>query len=99
MAVKIFIKRKFKPGNMPAASRFVINNRSGAMQQPGYISSETLRNIEDKDTVLVVSMWENIEAWEAWKNSDIRKANVAEFKDYLVGVAEYESYSLGLPLE
>ena len=99
MAVKIFIKRKFKPGNIQAASRSVINNRSGAMRQPGYISSETLRSIEDKDTVLVVSMWDNIEAWEAWKNSETRKANVAEFKDYLIGVAEYESYSLGLPLE
>ena len=99
MAVKILIKRKFKNGNMRAASRFVINNRNGAMRQPGYISSETLRNIEDKDTILVVSMWENIEAWEAWKNSEIRKASVAEFKDYLVGVAEYEHYSLGLPIE
>ena len=99
MAVKILIKRKFKNGNMQAASRFVINNRSGAMRQPGYISSETLRSIEDKDTILVVSMWENIEAWEAWKNSEIRKANVAEFKDYLVGVAEHEHYSLGLPIE
>jgi heme-degrading monooxygenase HmoA len=99
MAVKILIKRKFKNGNMQAASRYVINNRNGAMRQPGYISSETLRNIEDKDTILVVSMWENLEAWEAWKNSEIRKANVAEFKDYLVGVAEYEHYSLGLPIE
>jgi heme-degrading monooxygenase HmoA len=99
MIVKIFIKRKFKNGNMQAASRFVINNRNGAMRQPGYISSETLRSIEDKDTILVVSMWENIEAWEAWKNSEIRKANVAEFKDYLVGVEEYEHYSLGLPIE
>jgi len=99
MAVKILIKRKFKHGNIQAASRFVINNRSGAMQQPGYISSETLRSIDDKDTILVVSMWENMEAWEAWKNSEVRKANVAELKDYLIGEAEYEHYSLGLPLE
>ena len=99
MAVKILIKRKFKNGNMQAASRFVINNRSSAMRQPGYISSETLRSIDDKDKIMVVSMWENIEAWEAWKNSDIRKANAAEFKDYLVGEADYEHYSLGLPME
>ncbi len=99
MAVKILIKREFKDGTMQAASRFLINNRSGAMKQPGYISSETMRSLDDKDQVVVVSMWENMEAWEAWKNSDIRKANVAEFKDYLVGEAEYEHYSLGLPLE
>jgi len=99
MAVKILIKRKFKQGHMQAASRFVINNRSGAMQQPGYISSETLRSIDDKDTVLVISMWEDMEAWEAWKNSEIRKANVAELKDYLIGEAVYEHYTLGLPLK
>jgi heme-degrading monooxygenase HmoA len=99
MAVKILIKRKFKGGNMQAASRFLINNRSGAMKQPGYISSETLRNLDDHDQVVVVSMWENIEAWNAWKNSETRMANVAEFKDYFVGETEYEHYSLGLPFE
>jgi heme-degrading monooxygenase HmoA len=99
MAVKILIKRKFKEGNMQAASRFLINNRNGAMMQPGYISSETLRNIEDRNQIVVVSMWENFEAWIAWKNSETRKANEAEFKDYLVAEAEYEHYSLGLSLE
>jgi heme-degrading monooxygenase HmoA len=99
MAVKILIKRKFKNGNMRAASRFVINNRSGAMRQPGYISSETLRSIDDKDRITVVSMWENLELWETWRNSETRKANIAEFKDYFVGETVYEHYSLGLPLE
>jgi heme-degrading monooxygenase HmoA len=99
MAVKILIKRKFKNGNMRAASRFVINNRNGAMKQPGYISSETLRSLDNQDQVTVVSMWENLEAWETWKNSETRKANETEFKDYLAGETEYEHYSLGLPLE
>jgi len=99
MAVKILIKRKFKEGNLRAASRLLINNRTGAMQQPGYISSETLRNLDDRNQVAVVSMWENIEAWNDWKNSQLRKANEAEFKDYLVGETHYEHYSLGLPLE
>jgi len=99
MAVKIVIKRKFKDGNMQAASRLLINNRNGAMIQPGYISSETLRNIDDRNQVVVVSMWEKIEAWNAWKNSETRTANEAEFKDYLIGEAEYEHYSLGLSVE
>ena len=36
MAVKILIKRKFKDGNLRMAARLLINNRNGAMQQPGY---------------------------------------------------------------
>jgi heme-degrading monooxygenase HmoA len=99
MAVKILIKRKFKEGNMRAASRFLINNRNGAMMQSGYISSETLRNLEDQNQIVVVSMWENFEAWNDWKNSETRKANEAEFKDYLIGETEYEHYSLGLSFE
>ena len=99
MAVKIFIKRKFKDGNMRVASRLLINNRNGAMRQSGYISSETLRNLYETDQVMVVSMWENIEAWEKWKNSETRIANEAEFKNYLIGETEYEYYSLGPPLD
>jgi heme-degrading monooxygenase HmoA len=99
MAVKILIKRKFKDGNMQAASRLLINNRNGAMMQPGYISSETLRNIDDRDQVVVVSMWDKSESWNAWKNSEARMANEAEFKDYLIGETEYEHYSLGLSIE
>jgi len=48
---------------------------------------------------VVVSMWENIEAWNAWENSETRKSNEAEFNDYLIGETEYEHYSLGLQLE
>ena len=99
MAVKILIKRKIKNGNMRAASRLVINNRTGAMKHPGYISSETMRSLDDPDLIVVVSMWQNMEAWEAWKSSEARTANEAEFKDYVIGATEYEHYSLGLPLD
>jgi hypothetical protein len=44
-------------------------------------------------------MWQDIESWTAWKNSETRMANEAEFKGYLIGETEYEYYSLGLPLE
>jgi len=99
MAVKVLIKRKFLNGNMRAASRLLINNRNGAMKQSGYISSESWRRLDDPDQVVVVSMWENIEAWEKWKNSETRLANENEFKDYLIGQTAYEYYSLGLPLD
>ena len=99
MAVKILIKRKFKEGSIRAASRFLINHRNGAMRQPGYISSETMRSLDDPDKVVVVSMWHSIEEWEAWRNSEMRAANENEFKDYIIGETEFEHYSLGLPLE
>jgi heme-degrading monooxygenase HmoA len=96
MAVKILIKRKIKNGNMRAASRLLINNRSEVMKQPGYISSETMRSLDDSNQIVVVSMWQNRESWEKWKKSEIRMANETEFKDYLSGQTTYEHYSLGL---
>ena len=99
MAVKILIKRKFKDVNLKMAARLLINHRNGAMQQPGYISSETMQRLEDPFQITVVSMWKDIEAWETWKNSETRLANEKEVQDYLVGQTEFEHYSLGLPLE
>ena len=99
MAVKIVIKRKFKDGNMRVASRLLINNRNEAMKHSGYISSENWRSLDDTNQVVVVSMWDTMEAWKTWTNSEICKANVAELKDHLIGEAEYEHYSLGLALE
>jgi quinol monooxygenase YgiN len=99
MAVKVLIKRKIKDGNMQAAARLVINTRSAAMTQPGYISSESMRSIDDPGQITVVSMWQNRESWEAWKKSETRRAIVEEFRDYIVGETEYEHYSLGLPME
>ena len=99
MAIKILIKRKFKEGNLKAAARLLINNRNGAMQQPGYISSETMQRLEDPSQITVVSMWKDLESWEAWKNSEKRLADEIEAADLFVGQTEYEHYSLGLPLE
>ena len=99
MAVKILIKREFKEGKLKAAARLLINHRNGAMQQPGYISSETMQRLEDPSQITVVSMWKDIEAWETWKNSKMRLANENEVKELLVGQTEYEHYSLGLPFE
>lgn len=99
MAVKILIKRTFKDGNLKTAARLLINHRQAAMKQPGYISSETMQRMEDPNQITVVSMWQDIKAWEAWKNSETRSAAESEAKDLLAGQTEYEHYSLGLPFE
>ena len=88
MAVKILIKRKFKEGNLKAAARLLIDNRNGAMLQPGYISSETMQRLDDPSQVTVVSMWKDMESWESWKNSEQRLASENEAKDLLAGQTE-----------
>lgn len=96
MAVKVLIKRKIKNGKLNEASKLLIKARYAAMNQDGYISSETLSDCTNSHKVAVISMWQNIENWNKWKNSNLRSENEKEFEPLLDGETEYETYNLGL---
>lgn len=95
MAIKVLIKRKIKNGRLSEASKLLIKARYAAMGQQGYISSETLTDCDDPNNVVVISMWQKIENWNQWKNSDLRSKNEAEFEALLDAPTEYETYNLG----
>jgi heme-degrading monooxygenase HmoA len=96
MAVKVLIKRKIKNGKLNEASKLLIKARYNAMDQPGYISSETLSGCDDPNNVVVVSMWQKIENWNQWGKSEVRAENESKFEPLLDGAVEYETYNLGL---
>ena len=98
MAVKVLIKRRIKDGTLNEASKLLIKARYNAMGQQGYISSETLSGCDDPNNVVVISMWQRIENWNQWKNSDLRAEKEAEFEALLDGPAKYETYYLGMQL-
>lgn len=95
MVVKVLIKRKFKEGKSREALALLKKFRADAMDQPGYISGETLFDYDDPHKNLVIGMWQSIENWLAWKDNDIRKANEALLERCLEGPAQYETYILG----
>ncbi|MBL7180510.1 MAG: antibiotic biosynthesis monooxygenase [Pseudomonadota bacterium] len=98
MAVKVLIKRKIKDGKLIEVSRLLNKARYNAMGQQGYISSETLSGCDDPRNVIVISMWQKIENWNQWKDSDLRAENEAAFEALLDEPTEYETYNLGLNL-
>ena len=98
MAVKVLIKRKIKDGKLNESSKLLVKARYNAMGQAGYISSETLSGCVDKNTVVVVSMWQKIEDWNQWEKSELRAENEANFTTLLDGPVEYETYNLGLQI-
>jgi heme-degrading monooxygenase HmoA len=99
MAVKILIKRKFNIERLKDASQLIIKARYGAMRQPGYISSETLSDLQDSSRIVVVSMWQNIDDWHTWKDSPERGEFEAEMRKLQDGPTEFESYALGMQIE
>jgi len=98
MAVKVLIKRKVKDGKLNEASKLLIKARYAAMNQEGYISSETLTDCDDPNNVVVISMWQKIENWNQWKSTDLRSEIKNEFEALLDGPTKYECYNLGLVL-
>ena len=83
MTVKILLERKFKQD--PSLEEITIINemRIGAMQREGYVSGETLVDLNDHCRIVVISVWTNIEGWKAWENSDDRKKLEAKLNENL----------------
>jgi len=73
MAVQVIIKRKFKVESPEELFPLLTELRIRAKDQPGYISGETLRNLDNTENYLVVSKWETVNNWKKWFNSKERR--------------------------
>jgi heme-degrading monooxygenase HmoA len=95
MAVKVFIKRRVpedKARNMVPLFRKM---RSLAMNQNGYISGETLRNMNDPEEYIVISSWQSSDEWVAWLKSNERQEIQNQIDTLLGGQTQYEIYHYG----
>ena len=97
MAVKVLIKRRLRQGKAMEVFALLNKFRSGAMEQPGYVTGETLIGYDDPQVLLVISMWQSIENWLKWKEDPSRIANEAKLQQYLEEPTEYEAYVFGTP--
>lgn len=96
MVAKILIRRRFKKGKTKEIFSLLKDFRSAALNQPGYISGETLIENDDSQHMLVIGTWENIESWHSWENNRKRKEFEAMLEIYQEGPTEYEEYLLGV---
>jgi heme-degrading monooxygenase HmoA len=95
MAVKIIIKRRVPKDKESELLPLLIEMRSKATTQPGYISGETLRNVKDPEDYIVISTWQSEEVWKDWASSKER-AQIQEKIDALLGEkSDYGIYFYG----
>jgi heme oxygenase (mycobilin-producing) len=73
MSVKVMIKRKWQIEKPEALFPLLSELRTRAKEQPGYISSETLRSLDDPEDFMVVSIWETADNWKKWLQSKERR--------------------------
>jgi heme-degrading monooxygenase HmoA len=101
MPIKVLIQRRFEEGYVNEINKVIKEIRVGAMDQEGYITSETMWDHEDPYRVVIASNWRSIENWNKWKNSELRKSLEQKLEEFLIGETEYEIFDLGVnpPLE
>ena len=95
MAVKILIRRNVPGDKARKMIPLFRKMRSLANEQPGYITGETMRNLEKPDEFLVISTWETSDDWKRWVQSDDRQQIQGEIDGLLGGKTEYEIFPYG----
>ena len=95
MAVKVLIKRKVTGDKAREMIPLFKQMRVQANNQPGYISGETMRSLDNPDEFLVISTWESSEDWKNWVNSADRKEVQDKIDALLGGKTDYEIFHYG----
>lgn len=99
MQAKIIIKRKFIKGKQREILALLRELRSMALQQPGYISGETLTSTENPQTLVVIGSWRDMDSWINWRENDTRKTLEKMLETYQETSSEYLELTLGTFIE
>lgn len=94
MAVRIIIERKIKKGKDMDLTKLLLEVRSRALRQKGYIAGETLRDYEVPSTYIVITTWENVEDWKSWSTNEERLEVQAEIEELLTELPKTKIYEL-----
>jgi heme-degrading monooxygenase HmoA len=73
MMVRVIIERRFRAGKEAELENLLVELRSRATAQPGYVSGETLRSLDDPSLWVVLSTWLDVSLWKAWEASRERR--------------------------
>jgi heme-degrading monooxygenase HmoA len=73
MPIKVIIKRKWQVDKPEELLPLLVALRAAARKQPGFISGETLRSLDDPEDYLVISTWETADDWKKWMQNKKRR--------------------------
>lgn len=90
--VKVFIRRRVLDQDIPELMELLKKLRSLTLNQPGYISGETLKRLDQPGSCVVISVWTSKEDWNNWLKNEERAAVQAEIDRFLGTETQYEVY-------
>jgi heme-degrading monooxygenase HmoA len=95
MAVKIIIRRTVPQDKARKMIPLFRKMRASAATQPGYITGETLRSMENPEEFMVISTWQSSEDWNKWLKSEDRNKVQSKIDELLGGATKYEIFHYG----
>jgi heme oxygenase (mycobilin-producing) len=95
MSVKALIKRTIPASKAKEMIPLFRQMRALAMTMDGYISGETLRNLNNPEEFLVISSWQSSDEWIKWLKSPERQKIQARIDELLGGQTQFELYHYG----
>ena len=95
MTVKILLERKFKEDPSLEDIKTINALRMAAMQRKGYVSGETLVDLDNHKKIVVISVWTDKTGWDAWAKSKQRRRIDAQLSQSLKQPPSIRSFMLG----
>ena len=90
--IRIHIRRRVSEDNQQALMALINQMRSAIVGNPGYVSGETLKRIDQPGEILVVSKWQSHYYWKQWYASRERLSIQDEIDQLLGAQTHYEIY-------
>ena len=78
--IRVVIERHCRPGKEAELEKLLLEIRTEAMHQHGYITGETLRSIDDPTFWLVISTWVDVDLWRVWETMHERRELVSKLE-------------------
>jgi heme-degrading monooxygenase HmoA len=95
MSVKIIIIRHVPKDKEEQIRPLLMQMRSAAHTQPGYISGETLVNYDDPQEKVVISTWKSLDNWNEWLRNPERRQLQGRVDEILGEETLYQVYYSG----
>lgn len=90
--IRIHIRRSVSEENQKELMSLTNQMRMTIVGSPGYVSSETLKRIDQPGEILVVSKWQSHFYWKQWYESREREEIQDKIDPLLEAQTQYEIY-------
>lgn len=92
MTIMVLLKREAPEDKSEALKELIDRLRSATFGQPGYVSGETLKRVDQPCECLVVAKWKSRSDWERWFQRPERAEIQQKIDDLLGTPTIYEIY-------